>query len=91
MATSALDKDRACALAVSDSGFVFDPRTGHSYTFNGTGLLVLRGIQAGLSPAEIASRVRDEFDASDAPAEEDIAAFDLLLREMGLTSGRAIA
>ncbi len=76
------------ALAVSDTGFVFDPRTGHSYTVNATGLAVLQGLKDGLPADAILARLREEFAVGAAPVEDDVEAFLGLLRDYAL-GGRA--
>ncbi len=57
MSTLARLKD----LALSESGFVFDPYTGATFTANGTGLAVLRGLREGLNRQQIVGRLGDEF------------------------------
>jgi hypothetical protein len=74
-------------LALSDTGFVFDPRTGHSYTANATGLAVVAAMKEGLAPAEIAERVRGQFGGGFA-VEDDVEAFVELVRELGLAGAR---
>jgi hypothetical protein len=77
------------ALAVADSGFVFDPRTGHSYSLNGSGLVALRALQAGRAPSEIAASLRAEFEGA-GHAEEDIESFVATLSDLGLLPARAV-
>lgn len=77
--------DRLKLLAVSQSGFVFDPRTGHSYTANSTGHAVLRALQEGRSLDEAAAEVRAGFEAEGEPVEDDVEAFLRLLGDLGLT------
>ena len=48
-------------LAISDSGFVFDPRTGHSYAVNSTGLALLRSLKLGQTPTESVQRLQSSF------------------------------
>jgi PqqD family protein of HPr-rel-A system len=72
------------SLALSDTGFIFDPRTGHSYTANATGLAVLAAIKQGLAPDAIVARLRTEFDGGVA-VEDDVEQFIELLRELGLS------
>lgn len=60
-----MDRDKLSVLAISDSGFIFDPVTGHSYTANATGLKILELLKAGKDEDEIKSVIMDEFDASD--------------------------
>jgi PqqD family protein of HPr-rel-A system len=70
-------------LAMSDTGFVFDPRTGHAYTVNATGLAVLRGLKEGRSLAEVTKLVEDDFDQTIA-VEDGVRRFLQLLEELGL-------
>lgn len=72
------------ALAVSDTGFVFDPRTGHSYSVNATGLAVLDALKNGTSVDEVVERLRGEFETGASPVEDDVEAFLALLRDFGL-------
>ncbi|MBN1608786.1 MAG: PqqD family protein [Polyangiaceae bacterium] len=69
-------------LAVSDSGFVFDPLTGHTYSVNGAGLEILEGLKQGLAPSDLAARLSAmyEFDADDDPL-RDIEEFIAQLRK----------
>jgi PqqD family protein of HPr-rel-A system len=72
-------------LALSDSGFVFDPLTGHTFTVNGTGRAALGLLKDGLAREEIAGRLAQEF-ATDEGADvaRDVHDFVLQLRECGL-------
>jgi len=71
------------ALALSDTGFIFDPRTGHSYTANATGLAVLAAMKQGLAPDAIVAQLRTQFDGGVA-VDDDVEQFIELLRELGL-------
>jgi len=62
-------------LAVSPTGFVFDPASGQSFTVNDTGLAVLRGLRDGLAPDAIASRLATEFDAPEETIRSNLAGF----------------
>lgn len=57
-----LDTSRLKQLAVSDSGFVFDPLTGHSFSVNATGLVILAALKEGQGVDEAATRLREAFD-----------------------------
>jgi hypothetical protein len=72
-------------LAISDTGFVFDPRTGHAYTVNATGLSVLRGLKDGLRLDEVVSHVKRDFPAADR-VEDDVREFLQLLGELGIVT-----
>ena len=86
MSAPPIDRERLQGLAVSDSGFVFDPRTGQSYNVNATGLAILRALKEGLEPAAIAAGLAKEFDVNGHPLEDDVEAFLALLREQGLAA-----
>lgn len=63
------DLDSLRRLAVSESGFVFDPVKGNSYTVNETGLALLRLMQQGLD----AEAIRTDLCANYEIAEHDAA------------------
>lgn len=68
---------------MSDTGFIFDPRTGHAYTVNATGLSVLRALKEGRSVAEVAEQLKRDFDRASA-VEDGVTEFLQLLAELGL-------
>ena len=72
-------------LAVSDSGFVFDPFSGGTFTLNETGRTVLNGLRAGLSEADIVAQLHSEFDAVTPKVEEDVRDFLRTIAEFGLS------
>jgi PqqD family protein of HPr-rel-A system len=73
-------------LALSESGFVFLPTTGETFTANETGRMVLAGLQSGKSEAEILQSLHEEFDADPAAIERDVSDFITQLREYRLLS-----
>ena len=62
-------------LAISETGFVFDPVNGDSFTLNGTGLVLLRLFQRKNDLAQVVADVVVEFDVSEREAERDILEF----------------
>jgi hypothetical protein len=68
-------------LAVSESGFVFDPASGHNFTLNETGLVLLRLLLKGLRLDEILAILQTEFDAEPREMERDVLEFISALRE----------
>lgn len=69
-------------LAVSNSGFVFDPVSGASFSVNDSGLAVLRAIQAGAVDMDaIVKALGGVFDAPPAVLERDVMEFAGRLRE----------
>ena len=72
-------------LAVSDSGFVFDPMTGHTFTVNPSGLVLLNLLKAGTETDLLAVRLAEEFtiEPNEDPS-RDVQDFIIQLRECGL-------
>ena len=56
-----IEAPRLRELAVSDSGFIFDPMTGHTFTVNPSGLLLLRWLKDGVEAGQLSARLAEEF------------------------------
>lgn len=69
-------------LALNQSGFVFDPVNGASFTANETGLKILQCLQKNQSVEEIIPALAAEFDASEKEVERDMIDFVAQLRRM---------
>ncbi|MFY9260350.1 MAG: PqqD family protein [Gallionella sp.] len=67
-------------LALSDSGFVFDPVTGNSFTVNTSGLSILRLLQKTEDWRDIINTLQEEFEVSYSVAERDVLEFATALR-----------
>ncbi len=67
-------------LALSESGFVFDPVTGNSFTVNTSGLSILRLLQKSDDWNEVIAALRDEFELEAQVAERDVIEFATSLR-----------
>ncbi|MBW2525935.1 MAG: HPr-rel-A system PqqD family peptide chaperone [Deltaproteobacteria bacterium] len=80
-----LDVSRLKQLAINESGFVFDPVTGHTFTLNDTGLAVLQRLKEGSSPEVVVDELGEmfELDGSEDVA-RDVDDFLSRLREHGL-------
>lgn len=76
------------SLAVSTNGFVFDPRTGHSFTTNTSGLTILKGLQQGKSTDEIVSVLQTEM-AAPPSVTADLEQFIGTLVDLGWMPARA--
>jgi hypothetical protein len=83
MKTPSFDPSGLRSLAVSDTGFIFDPRTGHSYSANATGLAVLAGLKEGMDTPAIVAKLSLDFDGG-AGIEDDVHQFIEILRDLGL-------
>ncbi|MCF8345843.1 MAG: PqqD family protein [Bacteroidales bacterium] len=49
-------------IAVSKSGFLFDPDSGESFSVNSTGKEILQYLSKGMSISEIESSIFDEYE-----------------------------
>jgi PqqD family protein of HPr-rel-A system len=79
------DTSRLRDLATSDAGFVFDPVTGHTFTANATGLLVLRALKAGRSLDDAAAELAEVFELEGGEdVARDLEELVARLREHGL-------
>jgi PqqD family protein of HPr-rel-A system len=81
-----IEAPRLRELALSDSGFVFDPLTGHTFTVNPSGLFMLRLLKDGVEESRVAAKLAEQFelDPGEDPA-RDVQDFILQLRECGLS------
>jgi len=73
-------------LAVNESGFVFDPHTGLTYTANETARYVIEHLKAGLTIENIVEGVKAEFDSDGRDVYRHILEFIQNLEEQGLSS-----
>jgi len=73
-------------LALSDTGFAFDPYSGSTFTINPTGVCVLQALKEGLSSDAIAERLRSRFDARGVDVRRDVDDFTALLQQHGIVA-----
>jgi len=59
-------------LALSESGFVFDPVSGQSFTVNETGLDILRNIQVKTDIEKTREYLLNAYDANEQELERDL-------------------
>jgi PqqD family protein of HPr-rel-A system len=71
-------------LAISETGFVFDPRSGATYTLNPTGLAVVAALREGASLDDSIDRLRASFQEVDDDVRNDVIDFLQVLRQHGL-------
>jgi len=66
-------------IAVSETGFVFNPGSGESFTVNATGTELLNYIMKGISYSEISKLFIEKYDTNIATFDQDFNDFvDLL-------------
>ena len=80
---------RLADLAISDTGFIFDPGTGATFNVNATGLIALAALREGVDASDtgtLAARVRERFPAAPPDLGEHVSDFVRTLRQMGLVA-----
>ena len=78
------NKNLLADLAVSDTGIVFDPFTGTTFTVNPTGLCLLHAFKEGMGRKEAVSRIEEKFDTKGANVPRELDEFVQLLRQNGV-------
>jgi hypothetical protein len=73
--------ERLKDLAISESGFLFDPYSGATFTVNDTGKFILQLLMEGKVIEEIESGLRKRFEIGDEDLRSDIYEFVNLLKE----------
>jgi hypothetical protein len=68
-------------LAVSETGFVFDPGTGMTFQVNATGKHILRKLQEGSPVNEIEAEIQEAFRVQGDDLTRDILEFVSLLKK----------
>lgn len=71
-------------IAVSDSGFVFNPTTGDSYSLNQVGKEILQSLGEGKSKEEITSMMTSDYEIDAASFEKYFFDFISMLRQFEL-------
>ena len=79
------EQTRLKDLAISDTGFVFDPFSGATFTLNPTALCIVQALREGLASKEIVQRLESLFDIVSADLVADLSEFVHALRQHGLT------
>ncbi|MCS7258312.1 MAG: PqqD family protein [candidate division WOR-3 bacterium] len=71
-------------LAISESGFIFDPQTGNSYVTNELGREIIIRLRNGSTEKEIFKYILENYDVSEEILRRDYEVFLLRLRQYGL-------
>jgi len=72
-------------IAISDSGFLFNPATGESYSLNITGTELLNLIKEGKTIEEITSIFLDKYDTDKVTIEKDYQDFTEVIMQYNLS------
>ena len=70
-------------LALSETGFLFDPTTGHTFSLNRTGTFLLRQLIQEAALDELPQRLTAEFDVDLETARRDVEQFIHQIRDLG--------
>lgn len=73
--SSVLDTNVLKRLAISDSGFVFDPVTGKSYTVNETAFWLIKELQKDPNLDVLKTQIKQEFDGETKVIERNVMEF----------------
>jgi PqqD family protein of HPr-rel-A system len=71
-------------LALSESGFLFDARTGSTYSLNRTGTFILRELIAGTAAGKLAERLNETFEVDAETAARDVEQLLFRLKFLGV-------
>ncbi|MCB1173502.1 MAG: HPr-rel-A system PqqD family peptide chaperone [Leptospiraceae bacterium] len=71
-------------LAISETGFVFDPSSGNTFVMNETALRILRALQADEATESIILDILEEYDVEQEQLKRDFADFRIQLNELGI-------
>ena len=74
------------SLAISDTGFVFDPSTGDSYTLNPTALEIIQLLKHNHSPEQITQVITQKYDVDKSTFERYFYDFTGMLKQMQLVA-----
>ncbi|MCE2786785.1 MAG: PqqD family protein [Bacteroidota bacterium] len=72
-------------LAISDTGFVFNPATGDSFSVNPIGLDILKHLKDGKSENEIRKHLLESYQTDKETVEKDLYDFFKMLDQLRLT------
>jgi hypothetical protein len=73
-------------IAFSDTGFIFNPITGESYSVNPIGVCILNRLREGKSLHQICEHLVADFEVEHETAERDLMEFMNILKHFQLAS-----
>jgi len=76
-------------IAIGDTGFIFDPGTGDSYSVNPVGLEIIKLMKENLKQDEIQKIIFTKFDVDESTLENNIFDFISMLKYYQLTETNA--
>ncbi|MGC8493781.1 MAG: PqqD family protein [Syntrophobacteraceae bacterium] len=79
-----MNTDRLKSLAISDTGFIFDPATGSAFSSNSVGLKIIECLKAGMNNRKIIASLLEIYEVSPEELESDIVDFIRSLEDVYL-------
>ena len=71
-------------IAISESGFVFNPEIGTSFTTNSLGVAILKQLKTKTSTEEIMTSIVNNYDVDSITCEKDLDDFIRILEQFDL-------
>jgi len=71
-------------IAISESGFVFNPEIGTSFTTNSLGVAILKQLKTKTSTEKITSSIVKNYDVDSITCEKDLEDFIRILEQFNL-------
>ena len=72
-------------LAVSETGFVFDPKTGESFTVNELGVEIINQLKVTSNIDELLKKLEETYDVDPYTLEKSVTDFLNMMQEFNLT------
>ncbi len=72
-------------LAVSENGFVFDPKTGESFTVNELGVEIINQLKVTSNIDELLKKLEETYDVDPYTLEKSVTDFLNMMQEFNLT------
>ncbi len=66
-------------IAISDSGFIFNPGTGDSFSTNQIGLEIIRLLKEDCKKEDIVKSIQEKFSIDEASVDKDLVDFLMML------------
>ncbi len=79
-----LDSGRLRNLAVSETGFIFDPVSGHTFNTNRTGYAILNLLKEDRGQDEIVTALTEHFEVEEETAQRELQNFVFRIKDLGL-------
>ena len=70
-----LNTEKLNNLAINETGFIFDPITGNSFTTNTIGIEIIEQLKKGREIQEISDYLLEEYDVGENELEQDVMDF----------------